>query len=72
MNHLGPSELRAVGHAMTMTGSMVGVFVAIFAGVWGARRSRLRQAGATGFRREARRGRYGSGSRALRDRDRLK
>jgi hypothetical protein len=44
MSHLAPSELRAIGQAITMIASMAGAFIAIFAGIWSAKHP-----GAQGF-----------------------
>jgi hypothetical protein len=42
MSHLAPSELRAIGMAVTTIAGLAGAFVAIFAGLWSARRARAR------------------------------
>ena len=43
MSHMAPSELRAIGLATTMIASMAGAFIAIFAGIWSARRPKARK-----------------------------
>jgi hypothetical protein len=37
VNHMAPSELRAIAQAVSMIAGMAGAFVAIFAGIWSAK-----------------------------------
>jgi hypothetical protein len=37
MGHIPPSELRAIGLAISMTAGIAGSFVAIFVGIWSAK-----------------------------------
>jgi hypothetical protein len=43
MSHIAPSEIRAIALMITMLASMVGAFIAIFVGIWSARRAKARK-----------------------------
>jgi hypothetical protein len=42
MGHIPPSELRAIGLAISMIAGIAGAFVAIFAGLWSAKHPHAR------------------------------